>query len=143
VEERVAVAAFVAGLHQQPSIVQFYRERLGDRLRRAVDEAVVQARGQGPYGHYPPGPLSGEDVPGPRYRASGATREALGPKLAAALEHAHMLVFHPRDAAPEPLQRLLDAGWSTTAVVTLSQLVAFLAYQIRAIVGLRVLAASS
>src|SRR4051812_22712643 len=62
VEERVAVAAFVAGLHQQPSIVQFYRERLGEDVRRAVDAAAAEARGQGPYGRYPPGPLTREDV---------------------------------------------------------------------------------
>ncbi len=51
-----------------------------------------------------------------------------------------MLVFHPRDAAPPSLQALLDAGWSTTDVVTLSQLVAFLSFQIRVVAGLRTLA---
>ena len=53
-----------------------------------------------------------------------------------------MLVFHPRDAAPAHLQALIDAGWSTTGIVTLSQLVAFLAFQIRAVTGLRALAAT-
>jgi uncharacterized protein YciW len=51
-----------------------------------------------------------------------------------------MLVFHPRDAAPAALQSLLDAGWSTTDVVTISQIVAFLSFQIRVVTGLRVLA---
>jgi uncharacterized protein YciW len=50
-----------------------------------------------------------------------------------------MLVFHPRDAAPASLQVMLDAGWSTTEVVTLSQLVSFLAFQIRVVAGLKVL----
>jgi uncharacterized protein YciW len=50
-----------------------------------------------------------------------------------------MLVFHPRDAAPDHLQSLLDAGWTTTGIVTLSQLVAFLAFQIRVVTGLKVL----
>ena len=80
------------------------------------------------------------DTTGPRYRAGTETRRALGPHLAAALEHAHLLVFHPRDAARTDLQALLDAGWSTTDIVTLSQLVAFLAFQIRVVAGLRVLA---
>ena len=40
------------------------------------------------------------------------------------------------------LQRMLDAGWTTTDVVTLSQLVSFLAFQIRVVAGLRVLAAA-
>jgi uncharacterized protein YciW len=35
----------------------------------------------------------------------------------------------------------VDAGWSTTDIVTLSQIVAFLSFQIRVIAGLRVLAA--
>ena len=65
----------------------------------------------------------------------------LGKRLSAALVHTHMLVFHPRDAAPEALQALLDAGLSTTAIVTLSQLVAFLSFQIRVVVGLHSLAA--
>jgi len=40
------------------------------------------------------------------------------------------------------LQALLDAGWSNTAIVTLSQLIAFLAFQVRATAGLRTLGAS-
>ena len=60
--------------------------------------------------------------------------------LSAALAHAHMLVFHPRDANPAALQALLNAGWSNQGVVTLSQLVAFLAFQIRASAALRILA---
>ena len=38
-------------------------------------------------------------------------------------------------------QALIDAGWSTTGIVTLSQLVAFLAFQIRAVTGLRIASA--
>ena len=53
-----------------------------------------------------------------------------------------MLVLHPRDATPVHLQALLDAGWTTADVVTLSQLVAFLSYQVRVAAGLRTLAAT-
>jgi len=70
---------------------------------------------------------------------AAATRRALGPRLAAAFEHVHLLVFHPRDATPGALRALLDAGWSTTDIVTLSQIVAFLSFQIRVVGGLRVL----
>ena len=59
----------------------------------------------------------------------------------AALEQAHLLVFRPRDASPQALQELLNAGWSATDIVILSQLVAFLSFQIRVVVGLRALAA--
>ena len=102
--------------------------------------AIKEAKTRGPYGTYPAGPLSHEDTAGPVYRVGAATRRALGPRLSAAFEHVHMLVFHPRDAAPASLQALLDAGWSTTDIVTLSQIVAFLSFQIRVVAGLRTLA---
>lgn len=54
-----------------------------------------------------------------------------------------MLVFHPRDASPAHLQALLDAGWSNAGIVTISQLVAFLSFQIRTIAGLRILAGAT
>jgi uncharacterized protein YciW len=39
------------------------------------------------------------------------------------------------------LEALVAAGWSTTGIVTLSQLVAVLAYQLRVAAGLELLAA--
>lgn len=146
--ERFAVAVFVAGLHQQPAIKEFYAARLGsagvsDATRAAIDAEIAAATTKGPYGAYPKGPLSKEDSPGPIHRVAGRNREALGQRLSAAFEHVHMLVFHPRDAGPPSLQAMLDAGWTTDAVVTLSQLVAFLSFQIRVVAGLKVLAAKS
>jgi len=84
--------------------------------------------------------LTVEDVLGPIYQVAETNRSVLGGRLSAAFAHGHMLVFHPRDASPASLQALRDAGWSKTDIVTLSQLVAFLAFQIRAIAGLRALA---
>jgi CMD domain protein len=140
--ERLAIACFVAGVHDQPDIVAFYEQGLGDRaLAAAIAAAAVAARTHGPYGRYPRGPLSAEDKPGPMHRIASPIRETLGTRLAAAFEHAHMLVFHPRDSAPPYLQALLDAGWSTTGIVVISQLVAFLSYQIRVVAGLLVLKA--
>jgi len=144
-QERFAVGEFVAGLHGATAIADRYAARLVESgasavLKEAVDAAIKEAKTHGPYGSYPAGPLSGEDTAGPVYRVGAAPRRALGPRLAAAFEHVHMLVFHPRDAAPAALQALLDAGWSTTDIVTLSQIVAFLSFQIRVITGLRTLA---
>jgi CMD domain protein len=142
--ERHALAVFVAGLHRHPEIAAFYAARLADAaLQTALANEVELAATHGPYGQYPAGPLSGEDAPGPQYRVAEARRAVFGPRLAAALEHAHLLVFHPRDAGPAALQLLLDAGWSSTGIVTLSQLVAFLSFQIRVVAGLRSLAASN
>jgi len=140
--ERYAIACFVAGLHDRPDILAFYEKGLEDQaLTSAIAAAATAARTHGPYGHYPKGPLSAEDRPGPVHRIASPAREALGDRLAAALEHTHMLVFHPRDAAPPHLQALLDVGWSTTGIVVISQLVAFLSYQIRVVAGLSVLRA--
>ena len=145
VTERFAVAAFVAGLHGDAVLAGFYAAGLAAsgasaELRRALDAAIAAAEGQGPYGSYPAGPLSSENTTGPRHRIAPETRRELGPRLAAAFDHMHLLVFHPRDAAPAALQSLLDAGWSTTGLVTLSQIAAFLSFQIRVVAGLRVLA---
>jgi CMD domain protein len=143
--ERFAVGAFVAGLHGATAIADWQAARLEESgapaaLREALGAAIAEAAAKGPYGRYPAGPLSREDVAGSSYHVGAATRRTLGPRLVAALEHAHMLVFHPRDAAPAALQALLDAGWSTTDIVTLSQIVAFLSFQIRVVTGLRILA---
>lgn len=148
--DRQAVAAFVAGLHQQPDATAFYNASLaseGARQARpgvpqAIAAEVVRGAASGPYGSYPPGPLSEEDQAGPAYTVGEVQRTVLGKPLSAALEHAHLLTFHPRDASPAALQALIDAGWGTTDIVTLSQLIAFLAFQIRVVAGLRALTAA-
>ena len=141
----VAIAAFVAALHGHAGVTRFYAEQLaGQGARAGVADAIAaeakRGAAQGPYGSYQAGPLSAEDTAGPSYAVSDAHRELLGELLSAALAHAHLLVFHPRDASPAALQALLDAGWSSTGIVTLSQLVAFLAFQIRVVTGLQALA---
>jgi CMD domain protein len=144
--ERHAVAAYVAGLHGQPDAAAFYlaglRRHAPPALADAVEAEIAAGSTKGPYGRYPDGPLSDENLDGPVHRVSDAGAAVLGRRLSAALEHAHLIVFRPRDADPAALQRLLDAGWSTTDIVTLSQLVAFLSFQIRAVAGLRTLAAA-
>src|SRR5262245_49708866 len=141
--ERFAIACFVAWLHDQPEIARFYEKGLGANpaLQEAIRTAAATARTEGPYGHYPKGPLSAEDQPGPVHRIARLPREVLGERLTAAFEHTHLLVLHPRDSAPAYLQALVDAGWSTTGIVVISQLVAFLSYQLRVVAGLRVLKA--
>jgi len=146
-EERYAVAAFVAGVHGEANVANFYLNKLAKALDRpalveALKAEIAQAKTSGPYGAFPPGPLSVEDKAGLIYRVGADRKTALGARLAAALEHAHLLVFRPRDAVAADLKALLDAGWPTTAIVTLSQLVAFLSFQVRAVAGLRALGAS-
>lgn len=140
--ERRAVAFFVALLQGDSEASAFYEDLLRDIAAAERLRALAARSGApGPYGAYPAGPLSREDEPGPRLRISGPDEAALGGKLSRGLEHAHLLTLHPRDASAAALRRLEAAGWSAEAVVTLSQLASFLAFQIRAAVGLRVLAA--
>lgn len=142
--ERFAVATFVAGLHREGRARAHYGGELAAASNattvEAVEAAIAAGTTTGPYGRYPPGPLSRENTDGPQLRLAEPSRAALGPRLAAALEHAHFLVFRPRDASPDKLQMLLDAGLDTTAIVTLSQLVAFLTFQLRVVAGLVALA---
>jgi CMD domain protein len=147
VAERYTVATFAAGIHAELATAGFYLEKFAGAVHGSEQVAVLKAeidraKTQGPYGAFPTGPLSVEDKTGLIYRVAGESQRALGARLAAALEHTHLLVFHPRDASPADMQRLLDTGWSSTAIVTLSQLVAFLSFQIRTIAGLRTLGAS-
>lgn len=138
--ERFALATFVTGLHRQETELNYYRrglKRADEGLVAKVEAEISNGLAEGPAGAYPPGPLSAEDTPAPSYTPADAA--ALGPRLAAAFTHAHMLVFHPRDAKSEHIGALLAAGWSATGIVTLSQIVAFLAFQLRVIHGLRVL----
>ena len=145
--ERAAVAAFVIGLHGESPVAAFYREKLaataeGAALLEAIKAEIARGRTSGPYGAYPAGPLSVEDKTGLIYRVSAERKPVLGARLAAALDHAHLLVFRPRDAAAADMKALLAAGWSNTGIVTFSQLVAFLSFQVRVVTGLRVLGAS-
>lgn len=146
--ERAAVAAFVTGLHGESPVATFYRDKLaanadGARLSQAIDAEIARGRTSGPYGSYPAGPLSVENTAGLIYRVSAAGKTALGARLTAAFEHAHLLVFRPRDAASDDMKALLAAGWSATGIVTFSQLVAFLSFQLGVVSGLRTLAAAS
>lgn len=145
--ERAAVAFFVIGLHREPVVAAFYRAKLaetaeGARLVEAIEVEIARGATSGPYGAFPAGPLSVENTAGLIYRVSAERKPDLGPRLVAALEHAHLLVFRPRDAASADMKALLAAGWSNTGIVTFSQLVAFLSFQVRVVTGLRVLGAS-
>jgi CMD domain protein len=142
--ERHAAAAFVAGVHGEPTAAALYLAKLADRreLVDALKAEIERGKTKGPYGAFPEGPLSVEGTTGLIYHVAADRKPILGAKLAAALEHAHLLVFRPRDAAPAAMQALLDVGWSTNAIVTLSQLVAFLSFQVRSVMGLRTLGAS-
>jgi CMD domain protein len=57
----------------------------------------------------------------------------------AALRHADLLTLRPADATPADLQALKDAGLTPAGIVSLSQVIAFVNYQLRLAAGLRAL----
>jgi CMD domain protein len=63
----------------------------------------------------------------------------LTPRLLAILEHVDRLTDEPRVATPAHLAGLKAHGLSDANIVTISQLIAFLSFQVRAIVGLQLL----
>jgi CMD domain protein len=146
-QERWAIASFVAGLHGQLVLADHYAHHLstsegGASLGGIINSEIERGTTEGPYGHYPEGPLTAENKHGLIYNVSPEHRDALGEKLTAALEHAHLLIFRPRGASKSAINRLVAAGWSTAGVVTISQLVSYLAFQSRIVEGLSALAAA-
>ena len=143
IAERYAVAAFTTALFDVPSAEQHYARLLASAdpaLAGAVAEAVELGRGAGPYGAFH-GELAPESTAGPELVLLPHLAGALGARLTAALQHTHMLALHPRDSSRERLEPLVAAGWSADGIVTLSQLVSFLAFQVRVVAGLSVLVA--
>lgn len=143
--ERFAIAYWVSALSRAATATHYAEGLvvLDLAAKSAIDAELPAAIATGPYGRYPAGPLSVEDEPGPRYAAPPTLRERLGVRLAAALEHAHLLTFRPRESDPDALQSLIDAGWTTDGIVTISQLVAFVHFQQRVVAGLIVLKGAS
>lgn len=144
--ERFAVAAFIASLHRDDRSTDWYSAHLRDAAgsRELPDLVAVEAAAgaaNGPYGRYPQPALQRENTDGPGFAVSGRGRTELGWRLSAGLEHAHLLVFRPRESSRSALDLLIDAGWSADDIVTLSQLIAFLTFQLRVVHGLRELTA--
>lgn len=140
--ERYAIAAFVSQLHGLASAAEFYRDLLDDEAPltvAAIEAAAGDAERTGPYGVYREPGLAAESVVGDAWAPEPALVAVLGERLSVALAHAHLLVYRPRESNPAALAALVETGWSTDDIVTLSQLVAFLSFQLRTAWGLRVL----
>ena len=143
-KDRFAIATFVSRLHNFDSAIKFYENELKKfqpDWAEVILKAANSAKSTGPFGDYPDGPLVKENTTGKTWRAEAEVKNSLGEKLAAALTHSHLLVFHPRDCEAADLEALKKAGWSNDEIVTLSQLVAFLSFQLRLALGLKTLAA--
>lgn len=124
VSTRYAVAAFVAGISGAQRAAEFYADLLADEdeaLVAVVEDAVRAGVSAGPY-------------------AGGDFVTFGDDALAAAFDFAHLLTFHPKDASPAAIGHLQTAGYSEDAIVSLGQLISFVAFQLRVVHGVQVLA---
>lgn len=135
--ERYAIAAFTAAINHAPA-AEFYFDLLSDEASESLVAAIRAAARRGAStGPYQDADflVFGENATGEAQDSEGA----LGKRLSAACDWAHLLTFHPKDASPQALGHLDAAGWSASDIVSLSQLVSFLAFQLRVAHGLSVL----
>jgi CMD domain protein len=144
VAERLAIAVVVSRWHGDTPLSEHYETEFATaepstHLIGALREIATAGATAGPYGVYREPGLAAESTTGLRFAVPADTRATIGDELSALLEHVHLLVFRPREASAEALQTLLDEGWTTTDLVCVSQLVAFLTFQIRYATGLSVL----
>lgn len=113
--ERLLVALYACRLTPSPELATHYRERL---LAVGCDAALIEMADRG----HP------EDFQNPR--------------IAAMLEFTRKLIDKPVEGDKAALLALPTAGINTPAVVALSQLIAFLSYQVRLVAGLQAMKAS-
>lgn len=72
-------------------------------------------------------------------RALAESGDVADPRLAAIAGHADMIASDPGRASETDLHRLLDAGLTVPQVVALSELLAFVCFQMRVVHGLSLL----
>jgi len=107
--ERLVVALYATRITPSPLLAAHYRARAVEAGAAAADIAVAE---------------------------SGKPADAADARLAAVLEYTRKLIEKPVEGDEAALKTLPAAGVSTPAVVTLSQLIAFLSYQTRLVAGL-------
>ncbi|MCA1670450.1 MAG: CMD domain protein [Thermomicrobia bacterium] len=110
--EREMIALRVAVLMPSPSVAAWHRARLRDL---GADDEYLAAIEQ-----FPDGP-------------------ALSARAATILRHTDRLAREPDTATPPHIAALKAVGLGPRDIVTISQLIAYLSFEVRALVGLRLL----
>jgi uncharacterized protein YciW len=77
------------------------------------------------------------------YYAPAATPDADDARWTAILRHVDLVTQRPKDATRDDIAALLAVGVTEADVVRLSQLIAFVNYQVRVIAGLRLIAGAA
>jgi CMD domain protein len=111
--ERDAIAYRIATLEHSPAVADHHRQRLASA---GVSGNLIEAIAQFPQGS-----------------------DRLDAHLVAALAHSDLLTRSPRDASADEIAALKAAGFSTRDIVSLSQLIAFVSFEVRLLSALRIL----
>jgi CMD domain protein len=111
--ERESIALRVALLSSAPTLAEHHRARL---QRLGADKGII-----GAIEHF-------------------ADESALSARQAAILRHTDLLTTDPGGASRKAIDELRAQGLSARDIVTISQLIAFLSFQIRVLAGLRLFA---
>ncbi|CAG9260368.1 CMD domain protein, Avi_7170 family [Paraburkholderia unamae] len=123
--ERLAAAAYAAALTRADATARAYRTRLAALGSSGVEAAALLDT------------LTQSTTTG-----QNAALSAPSSRLAAILAHTRAVTTAPAQTAeqgPAALAALQNAGLSTRAIVVLSQLIAYVAYQVRVVAALRAL----
>jgi alkylhydroperoxidase domain protein/CMD domain protein len=120
--ERFATALRVATLHAATEAAEHYRQRL---IEAGASQEIVAAAAL-------------EDA-----GSASQPDPAVPARLQAILAHADLLGTRPVEATPDDLQALADAGLATVEIVQVSQLIAFISFQVRVIAALKLIGGSS
>jgi CMD domain protein len=112
--ERAALVCRIARLNNENDLAAYYHEQ----LIRLTDAGSAAARMADPL-------FAGSDTDDTR--------------MAALLAHVDLVTRSPKDAAPGNIAVLKKAGITDADIVRLSEIIAFINYQIRVIAGLRLL----
>jgi len=120
--ERFAIALRVATIHDAPEASAHYRQRL---VEAGASPEIVAAAALQDAG------------------SASQSDPAVPTRLQAILRHADLLATRPVEAAPDHLQALADAGLATLEIVQVSQIVAFISFQVRVVVALQLIGGAS
>jgi alkylhydroperoxidase domain protein/CMD domain protein len=124
--ERLAAALRVASIHAATEAAAHNRRRLADAGAGPEIVSAADAR-------------AGRGIGG----TAGRAGSGVPTRLQAILSHADLLATRPVEARPDDLQALAEAGLSTTEIVVLSQIIAFVSFQVRVIAALQLLGGRS
>jgi CMD domain protein len=124
--ERAAMALRVAVANEDHELQAWYRTRLSDvGAAPALVDAVERRR------------LAARSTPRPARRRAD---ERLPDRLDLMLDHVDWLAVAPGRVGPDHLRALEAAGLGEPELVTISQIAAFVSYQVRVTSGLRAIA---